>query len=342
VSLYRLHDLKRVKGNRAILDISQLELEAGRIYALLGANGAGKTTLLTILAFLERPTSGAIEFLGKTIRFAEQDLQKLRRDVIMVDQFPILFSGTVYSNLDFGLKIRKIPRSKRDRIIDEYLDLIDMRPFKWEQAQGLSGGETQRVALARALSLSPKVFLCDEPTSSVDVENQNAITAILRQVNETKNISIIFTTHDRLQAANLAQYTVVLDRGRVVQTTYENIFPCTAEKENGHLYCHINGAIKLRLPESLPANKTGRYRIFIDPKAIEVEMPTATPSGSSIQGKVVQLMEEGDQVRIVVKCGVLISVLLSRQRYSELQVAISDTVNLRIDPRKIQIMEPVR
>lgn len=338
MSLYRLYELKRVNGNRALLDIDHLEIEEGRIYALLGANGAGKTTLLETLAFLERPTSGSIEFMGKTASFGEQDLQQLRRDVIMVDQFPILFSGTVHSNLDFGLKIRKITQSKRERIIDEYLDLVDMHSFKWEQAQGLSGGETQRVALARALSLSPKVFLCDEPTSSVDVENQNAITAILRHVNETQNISIIFTTHDRLQAANLAQHTVVLDHGRIVQTTYENIFPCTVEEKNGLLFCHINGALKLCLEPS-PANKTGRCRIFIDPAAIEVKATsTAESSDETVEGKVVQLMEEGEQVRIVVKCGVLMSVLISRQRYHELRVAISDTVALHINSEKIQII----
>lgn len=338
MSLYRLHELKRVNGNRALLDIDHLEIEEGRIYALLGANGAGKTTLLETLAFLEPPTSGSIEFMGKTVSFGEQDMQQLRRDVIMIDQFPILFSGTVHSNLDFGLKIRKITQSKRERIIDEYLDLVDMHSFKWEQAQRLSGGETQRVALARALSLSPKVFLCDEPTSSVDVENQNAITAILRHVNETQNISIIFTTHDRLQAANLAQHTVVLDHGRIVQTTYENIFPCTVEEENGHLCCHINGALKLCLEPSR-TNNTGRCRIFIDPAAIEVKAPSTTESsGNSLEGKVVQLMEEGEQVRIVVKCGVLMNMLISRQRYRELRVAVSDTVALHINSEKIQII----
>ena len=339
MNLYRLQDLKKIHGNRSILDISHLEIESGRIYALLGANGAGKTTLLDTLAFLEPPTSGSINFMGKTVRFDEQNLQQLRRDVIMVDQFPILFSGTVHSNLDFGLKIRKIAQSKRERIIDEYLDLVDMRSFKWEQAQGLSGGETQRVALARALSLSPKVFLCDEPTSSVDVENQNAITAILRHVNETQNISIIFTTHDRLQAANLAQHTVVLDHGKIVQTTYENIFPCTIERENGHHCCNINGAVKLLLPESLASDKIGRCRVFIDPSSIEVKVPSlAESSDERIEGKVVQLMEEGEQVRLVVKCGVLVSVLLSRQHYRELRIAISDTVALHINSEKIQII----
>lgn len=339
MSLYHLLGLQRVSGDRVLLDIDHLELEQGRIYALLGANGAGKTTLLQILAFLERPTSGSIEFMGEAVRFAEKNLQLLRRDVIMVDQYPILFSGTVHSNMDFGLKIRKIAKEKRERIIDEYLDLVDMRSFKWELSQGLSGGEVQRIAMARALSLLPKVFLCDEPTSSVDAENQNAIAAILRHVNETKKISIIFTTHDRLQAANLARHTLVLDHGRMVQTTYENIFPCiVSEAENGRICCQMNGGIKLWLPESLSVNQSGRSKVFIDPTAIRVQMPAAVRfSADGVHGRVVALMEEGEQIRLVVQCGVLLNVLLPRQRYLDLRLTISDNVHLHMEPQGIQL-----
>ena len=160
---------------------------------MLGANGAGKTTLLNILGFLEPPTSGSIEFAGRPVRFTRSGMQQLRRELVMVDQHPVLFSTSVYKNIEFGLKIRKVERSQRERIIDEVLEMVGLSSFKNEPAQGLSGGETQRIALARGLALSPKVLLCDEPTSSVDIENQAAIIAILKEINTARSISIIFT-----------------------------------------------------------------------------------------------------------------------------------------------------
>ena len=114
------------------------------------------------------------------------------------------------------LKIRKISPKERRHIIEETLELVGMKDFIQAPAPKLSGGETQRVALARALALSPAVLLCDEPTSSVDVENQEIIIDILKQINAHKNITVLFTTHDRSQVASLADHTLVLNHGRLV------------------------------------------------------------------------------------------------------------------------------
>ena len=105
--VYSLTRLEKIYGKKKVLDISRLEIEQGRIYALLGPNGAGKTTLLNILAFLEAPTRGDVCYASNPVRFVESTLFLLRKDVIMVDQHPILFTTTVFKNLEFGLKIRK-------------------------------------------------------------------------------------------------------------------------------------------------------------------------------------------------------------------------------------------
>jgi tungstate transport system ATP-binding protein len=110
-----------------------------------------------------------------------------------VDQYPILFTSTVFKNIEFGLKIRKLPAKKREKRIEEVLDMVGMRSFMHSRAHTLSGGETQRVAIARALAVSPQVLLCDEPTSNVDTENQATIINILKQINEQEGITIIFT-----------------------------------------------------------------------------------------------------------------------------------------------------
>jgi len=210
--LYRVSSLVKKFGHRQVLDIPWLSLEEGGIHALLGPNGAGKTTLMSILAFLDRPTAGKISYDGKVVGFRERDLRPLRRQVIMVDQHPILFSTSVYKNLEFGLKIRKVPSAERARRIDEALDMVGMRPFIRERAENLSGGETQRIALARVLVLRPRVLLCDEPTASVDAVNQEIIRDLLVELNASSAMTIVFTTHDHALARGLAGNIIDLDR----------------------------------------------------------------------------------------------------------------------------------
>jgi tungstate transport system ATP-binding protein len=213
MNLFHLEKINKKYKDRIVLNIPELDIEEKLIIALLGPNGSGKTTLMNILAFLELPTNGKIWYKNKPVRFTRAEIHELRREIVMVGQHPILFSTTVFKNLEFGLKIRKISPKKRKYIIEETLELVGMRNFAQAPAMGLSGGETQRVALARAIALSPKTFLCDEPTSSVDVENQAIIVKIIKQLNATKQISIVFTTHDRSLAASLSNQTLTLDHG---------------------------------------------------------------------------------------------------------------------------------
>jgi tungstate transport system ATP-binding protein len=224
--LYVLSKITRKYGSRTVLDIPLMEIEKGKIYALLGPNGAGKTTLLNILGFLEVPTTGDILYRSKTVNFSESSLQNLRREVVMIDQHPILFTGTVYKNVEFGLKIRRISQKKRGIIIEETLDLVGMSAFVQAQAHRLSGGETQRVALARALAVSPEVLLCDEPTSNLDVENQTAIINTLKQINEQRKTTIMFTTHYMYQVSSLAHHTFFLDHCKLTATQAESFKLC--------------------------------------------------------------------------------------------------------------------
>ncbi len=332
MKVYSLDKLTKSYNGRPILDIDRLELEAGRIYGLLGPNGAGKTTLLNILGFLDQPTSGHLDFLGRAVRFHETALQPLRKEVVVLDQYPVLFTTSVYKNLEFGLKVRRVERGERERLIDEVLELVDMVSFKHAPAHTLSGGETQRIALARALALSPKVFLCDEPTASVDVENQATIIALLKEINETKKISILFTTHDRLLAAGLAHHTLVLNGGRLVTTSYENTFPCTIEAlSDKEARCHLPGNTFILLPSSALEPGAPISRIFIDPEKIRLNAVDKAPDSSPrLQGKVVQLMEEAARIRAVINVGFLVTVLLKREQYDALRPAIGASVTVSI------------
>ncbi len=127
MTLYSLLKVTKVYGNKTILDINSLEIGNRGINALLGPNGAGKTTLLKILGFLDHPTTGRINFNTKPVLFSESHLHPLRKKVVMVGQHPILFSTSVFKNLEFGLKVRQISKKKRVPIIGEALELVDMQ-----------------------------------------------------------------------------------------------------------------------------------------------------------------------------------------------------------------------
>ncbi|NVM57951.1 MAG: ATP-binding cassette domain-containing protein, partial [Desulfobacterales bacterium] len=244
--LFEIKNLTKVYGNRTVLDIPELSLEKGKVYGLLGPNGSGKTTLLEILSFLLPPSAGEIVYDSRKVDFSEGFLQGLRREVVMVEQQPILFTTSVYKNVEFGLKIRNVSKDRRKRIVYEVLDLVGMREFAEASAHKLSGGETHRVAIARALACSPKVILFDEPTSNVDIENQIAIEGILRDINIQKGISVIFTTHNRIQATKLADRIVFLFNGKPASSIYENIFSGPIRTDgNGNKSCLIHDKVRL-------------------------------------------------------------------------------------------------
>jgi len=339
--LYLLSQLTKIYESRTVLDIPELEIEEKGIYAMLGPNGAGKTTLINILGFLEPPTSGYLQYCSMPVRYSESELQKLRREVVVVDQHPILFTTTVYKNLEFGLKVRGIRKSKCQRIIEEALELVGMQQYIQAPAHRLSGGETQRVALARALAVSPKVFLCDEPTSSVDIENQHAIIRILKQINQVKKITVLFTTHDRSQAAALAKQTLVLDHGRIIPTQRENIFSADLIATGQNQYkCIIQENITLPISQAHVAGRCGKVRVFIDPDKIEfVRVGEGNFDSNSMQGKVIQVSAENGKIRVVVDSGVWITLFMSQNLYNQTRPLIGEQVNILPTPDSIHLLE---
>lgn len=334
--VFEVKNLTKVYGNRKVLDIPELQIEKGKVYGLLGPNGSGKTTLLEILSFLMQPTTGEIAYNAKKVDFSRTYLQGLRREVAMVEQQPILFTTSVYKNVEFGLRIRKVAKERRRKTVFEVLDLVGMRDFAEAGAHKLSGGETQRVAIARALACSPKVILFDEPTSNVDVENQIIIERILRDINTQKAISVIFTTHNRMQAAKLSDHTVFLFKGKPASSVYENIFSGSMRRDSrGNICCLVHD--KVMLP--VQTDKTGQITISIDPRMATVAPAQgSSPGDNGVVGQVVQLTDEGADVRALIDVGIPISVLLKKETYKKAPVLTGDRVVVICPPKSIEIV----
>ena len=233
--LYQISQIIKRYSERTVLDIPSLEIEKGRSYALLGPNGAGKTTLLNLLAFLEPPTKGQIFYNAKQVEFSETRLQSLRRKIVVVDQNPILFTTSVYKNIDFGLKIRGIPKKEREQRIAESLDMVGMRHFSESQAHRLSGGETQRVALAARLALKPDVMLLDEPTANVDTASAQLIKTASLRAHKEWGSTLVVASHDRDWVFGVCDDILHLLNGKLSGTGKENIvFGPWKPHINGH------------------------------------------------------------------------------------------------------------
>ncbi|MBN2126081.1 MAG: ATP-binding cassette domain-containing protein, partial [Deltaproteobacteria bacterium] len=323
-------------GGRTVLELPELTFEKGIVYALQGPNGSGKTTLLEILSLLSPPTSGRIRYDGRPVDFGRKDITALRREIVLLQQNPVLFTTTVRRNLEFGLRVRKVPREKWGRIVEEALDLVGMRGFLDAKAHRLSGGETQRVAIARALVCEPRVLFFDEPTSNVDVENQIAIERIIRDINAEKHLSVIFTTHNLIQGASLSHRAISLFDGKQVPTLFENIFAGNiVANGQGLNRCLLQGGIEL----FVKTEKEGKVRLSIDPLKLRIVAPDGRPpsAGSLLQGRVLQLTDEREHVRAVVDVGIPLNVLLSLEAAKAASLFVGNPAAVHCPPEAVRV-----
>lgn len=332
--LYRLENLQRRHGQRTVLNISRLEIKARRIYTLIGPNGAGKTSLLKILAFLDRQTSGRLFFQDNEVREGEKHLFQLRRKVVLLDQNPIMFTGSVYDNVAFGLKVRQVSKRERAERIDAALDQVGMSRFANYEARGLSGGETKRVALARALVLGPEVLLFDEPTANVDIENQEIILKIIEKIKRKRETSVIFSTHYLSQGRRLADHTLLLQHGALSDVVNDNVYRVAVVKETaGILTCQLTGQLYLTLPaEIFPADVTVA-RLHIDPEQIVFEPRDGSEglgAGNKMAGHVVEIAQQEGRVRMVIDVGVKMAVVITMAHYRGDKPQLGNKVHLFI------------
>ena len=195
-----------------------LSFEPGKLYALVGRSGSGKTTLLSLMAGLDLPTGGEIDFEGKPLSGLDRDLYR-RDDVAVIYQsYNLLPLLTVEENVAFPLELKKLPREEIRKTAQEKLRLVglDEGYFKRLPAM-LSGGEQQRVAVARALAAQARVILADEPTGNLDTDNATKVIELLRTLAHEQGVCVIVVTHD-LSIADRADAVFRLKDGQLDET----------------------------------------------------------------------------------------------------------------------------
>ena len=205
---------KRFGDFYASKDIN-ISIPRGRLVALLGSSGSGKTTILRMIAGLETPDSGEIVIDGTVVN----EIPGSERGVGFVFQSYALFRYmTVYDNIAFGLRVKKLTSSKIDQRVRELLNLINCEGLEDRFPSQLSGGQRQRVAFARALAPNPQLLLLDEPFAAIDAKVRLELRTWLRKMITQLGITSIFVTHDQDEAIEVADEIIVTNQGRVEQT----------------------------------------------------------------------------------------------------------------------------
>jgi putative spermidine/putrescine transport system ATP-binding protein len=201
-------------GDVLAVDRVDLEIHEGEFFSLLGPSGSGKTTCLRMIAGFEEPSEGVVELDGQDVT----GQPPYDRDVNTVFQDYALFPHmTVAQNVEYGLKVKQVPRPDRDARVDEALAMVRLEGFGGRKPGQLSGGQRQRVALARALVNHPKVLLLDEPLGALDLKLRQQMQIELKAIQRRVGITFLYVTHDQEEALAMSDRLAVFNQGRVEQ-----------------------------------------------------------------------------------------------------------------------------
>ena len=243
-----IKDVNKIYGTNHVVKDLNLQVEEGEFLTLLGSSGCGKTTTLRMIAGFEEPTTGSIQVEGEPI----EDKEPFERNVNTVFQSYALFPHkTIYDNVAYGLKMKKVPKKEIKERVTEMLEMVQLSGFEKRYPSQLSGGQKQRVAIARALANNPDILLCDEATSALDIENTEEIVELLREINEKTHITIVFITHEMDVAKKLFDRIAFMEDGKLKEVT--DIYSAFANPKSDIAKSLVQRVLNVEVPEGLKA-----------------------------------------------------------------------------------------
>jgi spermidine/putrescine transport system ATP-binding protein len=209
-----LIELAKRFGDTVAVNGIDLHIPAGEFFSLLGPSGCGKTTTLRLIAGFEQPTGGRIVLDGRDMARTPPHHRNVNTVFQSYALFPFL---SVFDNVAFGLRYKRIPKSEKAMKVQRALALVQLEGFEKRRPNQLSGGQQQRVALARALVLNPSVLLLDEPLGALDAKLRKALQIELKALQETVGITFLYVTHDQEEALTMSDRLAVMASGRIQQ-----------------------------------------------------------------------------------------------------------------------------
>jgi len=347
-----LKGVTKAYGNKIVVDAVNLQVREGEILALLGPNGSGKTTILKILAFIEKPTSGEVKFQDGIVNF--KNTEKVRLQSTLVFQKTTLFSTSVYNNVAYGLKLRKVPKETRDREVKKALELVKLEGFEKRNAKKLSGGEQQRVAIARALILKTRLLLLDEPTANLDPKNAGILEEVIARVNLELKTTIVMATHNMFQAKTLPTRIALMSDGKIteigtpteifgklsknlasfaaVSNTFTGIAKATI---GGTTFVDIGNGVQIEVA----GQRQGEASIFVSPEDIVVfKNPVASSARNVLKGRITEIVDLGSLVKLKVDVGKPFAVQITKRSFDEMGLNLNTEVFIAFKASSVQII----
>ena len=347
-----LKDVTKVYGSKIVLDRVNLQICEGEILALLGPNGSGKTTILKILAFIENPTGGEVTFQGEKVNF--KNTEKVRLESTLVFQKTTLFGTSVYNNIAYGLKIRKVPKETRDREVKKALELVKLSGFEKRNARKLSGGEQQRVAIARALVLKTKLLLLDEPTANLDPKNAGILEEVIDTVNQEDKVTIVMATHNMFQAKKLPHRIALMDEGKITEVgtpaevfgklsknlasfaAVDNTFTGTAKTTSaGTSKVDVGNGVQIEVT----AQRQGATVVFVNPQDIILSKSAVESSARNVfKGKIIEISDLDSLVKLKVDVGKPFTVQITKRSFSEMGLCLNAEVFITFKASSVHVL----
>ena len=304
---------KSYDGKILVVKGLNLDIEEGEFVTMLGPSGSGKTTCLMMLAGFETPTHGEIYLDNKVI----SNIPPHKRGIGMVFQNYALFPHmTVYENLAFPLRVRKIPKDEADKKVDKALSMVSLQGFEARMPMQLSGGQQQRVAVARSLVFDPKLVLMDEPLGALDKNLRESMQYEIKHIHESIGVTVVYVTHDQSEALTMSNRIAVFNDGKVQQLSspdklYEepvNSFVAEFIGENNTFQGEVTDISKDRCKIKLDSGK----EILANPIRVkskgEKSIVSLRPERAIIdpeekmdnkfQGKIEEVIYHGDHTRV--------------------------------------------
>jgi tungstate transport system ATP-binding protein len=331
VATLALRDAVHRYGGRVVLDVPAFELSDG-ITALVGPNGSGKSTLLRLLAALEEPSDGVLEFEGRPIR-TRVARRAARRAITLVEQHPLLFDMTVAANLADALRLHGDRGPEPRRRIAEALDRVGAGALASRSARLLSGGETQRVAIARALLLVPRVLLLDEPLSAADRAARDALGDVLTALRERGTV-VCLSSHVLEEAYRWSSRIFTLVDGRPESLTPENLFRVEVPPGSGPRSVTV-GPLSLLVV----TDRSGPAILAIPPEDILVSRaPLESSARNRFPGRVSAIADDGrGGIRLAVDVGVELVARITPRSLAELELHVGTPVVLSVKAVAVRV-----
>jgi spermidine/putrescine transport system ATP-binding protein len=353
--MVELRNVTKRFGAYEALKEASFDIRAGEFMTFLGPSGCGKTTCLRLISGFDTPTSGQIFLDGKDVTFEPP----YRRDVNQVFQNYALFPHlTIYENIAFGLRMKKIPAAQIRARVDRVVKMTSLEDFTTRKPAQLSGGQRQRVALARAIVCEPKVLLLDEPLSALDAKLRTQMRVELKQLQKKLGITFIFVTHDQEEALTMSDRVAVLNAGRVEQIgTVNEIYykPATRfvasfigesniveaeilRSEGEFLHCRLEGGLELDVRTPKPP---AHSQILLSLRPEKIRLTRENPGGrNSFPGTIEMEIFKGavDDLTISVQGGLQLGAVLTNDGQAESDLHEGERVFARIQPEDIHIV----